>query len=158
MKLFAKIGYAFGAVAAIVANLALSGVVIAGVRLLGWWALPAHFGLGMLLVGLVLIVLLPPRRKALFAPGWAKKLTLDEGRFEKGVWPWFRKRGPFVLVLGANFLIGPFFAALVVRFLGLREQKAWLYAFITTLLASAFWIAVYLGAVEWVRSLLANVL
>ncbi len=155
MKHLAKIGYALGGVGAVIANFALSGVIIAGVRLLGWWALPAHFGLGMLLTGLVLIVLLPPQRKALFAAEWAKKLTLDEGRFQGGVWPWFRKRGPFVLALAANFLVGPFFGALVIRFLGLREQKAWMYAFVTTLISSAFWVAVYLGAVEWVRSLLA---
>jgi hypothetical protein len=155
LKPLAKIGYALGAAAAIGVNLAFSGVIVAGVRLLGYWALPAHFGLGMLLTGLVLIILLPPQRKALFAAGWAKKLTLDDSRFEKGVWPWFRKKGPFVLVLAANFLIGPFFAALVIRFLGLREQKAWMYAFVTTLICSAFWISVYLGAIEWVRSFLA---
>jgi hypothetical protein len=157
LKTLAKIGYALGGIGAIVANLAISGAIIAGVRFLGWWALPGHFALGMLLAALVFVLLLPPHRKAIFAAGWAKKLTLDEGRFQSGVWPWFRKRGPFVLVLAANFLVGPFFAALVIRFLGLRERKAWSYAFVTTLLSSVFWVAVYLGAIEWIRSLLAVV-
>lgn len=157
MKKITKVGYTVAGIGAVVVNLMISGTIIAGVRLLGWWAFPAHFGLGMLLSGIVLVVLLPPKRKGYFSSRWAHKLSVDERRFSRGVWPWIRKRGSFALVLAANFLVGPFFAALVIRFLGLSEQKSWMYAFVTTFISTTFWVSVYLGGTEWVRTTFLHV-
>ncbi len=157
VKYLIRLGYAALAISTIIFNIALSGVIVASVRLLGPWAYPAHFGFGMLCCGIVLLLLLPPSRKGLFASKWGHKFTLSEGRFAKGFWPRVRARGPFVLVLVANVVIGPFFASLVIRFLGLTEQKSWLYAFTTTLVGSALWVSLYLGAFTWVRTLFASI-
>jgi hypothetical protein len=188
---------AFGGVAIIsfVANIALSGVVIAGVQVLRFWAYPALFGLSMLLSGLVLIVLLPPPGVQAIVLAWAKailgaedddaapgtlskvrrwmkrtfarwtafymglqrKLAPTESRFAGKYWSWARRRGAFAFTLAAAFFVGPVLAALVMRFLGLRDQRAWAYALITNAICSGFWVSVYLGGGEWVRSLLSSI-
>ncbi len=156
MKYLIRLGYALLAIGAIIANFALSGAIIASVQMLGLWAYPVHFGFGMLCAGLVFVLFLPPRMRGVIAAKWGRKFALNESRFEKGIWPKVRARGSFVLVLVANVLIGPFFAALVIRFLGLNEQKSWLYAFVTTLVGSAIWVSIYLGGIAWVRSVFAS--
>jgi hypothetical protein len=158
LKKLVKIGTAVLSVGGLIAGLAFSGVIAAGLQRLGYWAYPANFGLGMMLCGLVFVVLLPPSRKGFIATKWGQKFTVNSAKFETGFWAGVRKRGPFALVLMTNILVGPFFAALVIRFLGYNEQKSWLYAFLTTLIASSLWVSVYLGAVGWIRSMLATLL
>ncbi len=156
MKYLMRVVYALLGAGAVVANLALSGAIIASVQLLGPWAYPVHFGFGMFAASLVLAVLLPPKRRGMIAAKLGEKFVLSEGRFSKGIWPKVRERGSFALVLTANILVGPFFAALVIRFLGLTEQKSWLYAFTTTLIGSAIWVSLYLGVFAAIRAYLVT--
>ncbi len=138
---------------AVIANFAISGLIIACIGELRWMAYPAYFGAYMMLCGLVFTVLVPASSKQIVAPMFLRRfLTVDDSRFSKGIWPWVRRRGPFALVLAAALLLGPFFAALVIRFLGLNEHKAWLYSFSTTLINTAVWISFYLGAFSALRS------
>ncbi len=156
-KLLPRLLYGFLAVASIVVNFMVSGLTIASVHVLGWLGYPAFFGFGMLLCGLVFCVLLPAHRKRIVSiPFIEKFLTVDDKRFAKGPWPWIRKRGPFALTLAASLLIGPFFAAMVIRFLGLNEHKAWVYAFFTTFVSTVVWVSIYLGALDLIKSALAS--
>ncbi len=131
----------------ILINIAMSGAVIALAQQLRFWAYPTFFGLGMVLSGIVMVDI----------PWLRKYMTVDERRFQKGFWPWVRKRGAFVLVLVITFFIGPFIAALVMRFLlGLRGRRAWLYAAACNAISILFWISVYIGVTDWIRSLFAS--
>lgn len=157
MKHLTKFLYAGIGAGSILINVAMSGAVIALAQQLRFWAYPTFFGFGMLLSGLVLIVLVPPSHKqSIVFPGLRKHLTIDESRFSKGIWPWVRRRGAFALVLATTFFVGPFVGALVIRFLGLREQKAWLYAFVSNLVSTLFWISLYIGVTDWIRSFFAS--
>jgi uncharacterized membrane protein YeaQ/YmgE (transglycosylase-associated protein family) len=159
LKRITKILYGGLALGALIVHVSIAGGTAALAHALGPWAYPTHFGIGMAQMCLVLVLLLPSRRRTGDdMPWWQKKLTIGEDRFSKGVWPWVRKRGAFALVLAGSLLVGPFFAGVVIRFLGLDERKAWVYGFVTTAIGSVFWISVYLGAVAWIRSLLANLL
>jgi len=154
-KLLLRLFYAVLSVGAVIANFAISGFIIASVDHLQWLAYPAYFGAYMLLNGLVFLVIAPARRKDSVAiPFLRRFLTVDDKRFSKGIWPWIRQRGPFALVLTSSLLLGPFFAALVIRFLGLSEHRAWMYSFVTTLLTAAIWVSFYLGVFGLFRSLL----
>lgn len=157
MRNLRKALYAGIGAGSILINIAVSGAVIALAQQLRYWAYPAFFGFGMFLTGLVLIVLVPPaNKKSLIFPGLQQKLAFDETRLQKGIWPWVRRRGAFVLVLVVTFFIGPFVAALLIRFLGLREQKAWLYAFISNLVSVVFWISLYIGVTDWIKTFFAS--
>lgn len=159
MKRLTKILYSLVGAGALFAHIALSGAYIALARSLRFWAYPAFFGFGMLLSGLVLIVLVPPKHKQNVAFPWLRKLvTFDEKRFEKGIWPALRRRGAFVLVLAVTIILGPLIGAFAIRFLGLREQKAWLFAFVTNLISVSIWISIYIGVIDWVVSMLGSVL
>jgi hypothetical protein len=158
LKKLKRIFYSMVGAGALVAHIAMSGGYIALARTLRFWAYPTFFGLGMLLSGLVLIVLVPPKHKQEAAFPWLRKLvTLDERRFDKGIWPWLRQRGAFVLVLGATIILGPLIGAFAIRVLGLREQKAWLYAFVTNLISVSIWVSIYIGVFDWIKSMLASV-
>jgi hypothetical protein len=158
-KLFVRLLYAVLSVGAIIANFAISGLIIAGVDHLKWLAYPAYFGAYMLLNGLVFLVIAPARRKdAVAIPFLRRFLTVDDKRFSKGIWLWVRERGPFALVLVSSLLLGPFPAAFVIRFLGLPEHRAWMYSFVTTLITAAIWVSFYLGIFGLIRSLLISVI
>jgi MFS family permease len=158
LKRLTKFLYAGIGAGSLLINIAMSGAVIALAQQLRFWAYPTFFGFGMLLSGLVLIVLVPPAHKQKVMFPWLRdRMVIDESRFSKGAWPWVRKRGAFALVLTTTFFVGPFVGALVIRFLGLREQKAWLYAFVTNLISVTVWISVYIGVTDWIRSMLSTV-
>ncbi len=158
MKRLTKVLYSLVGAGALVAHLALSGAYIALARSLRFWAYPAFFGFGMLLTGLVLIVLLPPNHKQNAAFPWLRKLvTFDEKRFDKGVWPAIRRRGPFVLVLVSTIILGPLIGAFAIRLMGLREQKAWLYAFVANLISVGIWVSIYIGVIDWMKSMLGSI-
>ncbi len=152
-----RVFFAVLSVAAVIANFAISGLIIAGIGTLQCLAYPAYFGAYMMLSGLVFTVLVPASSKQAVTPPFLRRfLTVDDARFSKGIWPWVRQRGPFTLVLAAALLLGPFFAALVIRFLGLNEHKAWLYSFTTTLISTVIWVSFYLGAFSALRSFLGH--
>jgi len=160
VKGFKRIFYALIGVGSIVLTFGLSGFVVAATHHLRYWAYPTFFGVGILLAGSVLILMKPASRPrgSFWERPWVRRfLTVDEERLSRGIWPWVRRRGPFALVLAAAMIFGPFFAALVVRFLGLPERRAWLYVFLTTLVAVGFWVSVYLGLLEAVVSKFGSV-
>jgi len=145
-------------VGAVIANFLISGLIIASIDTLRWLAYPTYFGAYMLLCGLVFTILVPASSKQAVTPPFLRRfLTVDDARFSKGAWLWVRQRGPFVLVLVSAVTLGPFFAALVIRFLGLSEHKAWLYSFTTTLINAAIWVSLYLGLFSAVRSFFSSV-
>lgn len=130
----------------ILINIAMSGAVIALAQQLRFWAYPTFFAFGMLLSAIVLIDI----------PWFRKYMTIDESRFRKGFWSWVRQRGAFALVLVTTFFIGPFIGALVLKYLlGMRGRKAWLYASVCNLISTVFWISVYIGVTDWLKSLFA---
>lgn len=140
-------------------HLVISGAIMAACNVLGYWSYPAFFGLEMMLAGLVLVVLVPANRKGWLLtkyPKLEKYLTVDQSRLSKGIWAKALKAGPFALTLLVSLLAGGFFAALVIRFLGLPERIALKYAFLTTFIAVLVKISVYLGAVDVIRSFLAD--
>ena len=158
-KILVRLFFAVLSVGAVIANFAISGLIIASIGTLQWLAYPAYFGAYMILCGLVFTVLVPASSKHVIAPPFLRRfLTVDDARFSKGIWIWVRRRGPFTLVLVSALLLGPFFAALVIRFLGLSEQKAWLYSFSTTLVNAAVWVSFYLGAFGALRSFLGSIM
>ena len=158
-KLLTRLFYAALSVGAVIANFAISGLIIASINHLRELAYPAYFGAYMLLNGLVFLVIAPASRKdAVAIPFLRRFLTVDDQRFSKGIWLWIRQRGPFALVLASSLLLGPFFAALVIRFLGLSEHRAWMYSFVTTLLTAVLWVSFYLGVFGLVRSLLLGLI
>ena len=159
MKLAAKIIYGAVAVAAIVANFAVSGFIIATVHHLRLWAYPAYFGGYMALVGLFFIVLAPPKSKQhVVLPCVERFLTVDEKKFAGGFWIWVRRRGAFALVAVSSLVFGPLFAAVACRFLGLAERQAWMYSFLSTLVTTVVWVSIYLGVTDVIRSLLAAII
>ncbi len=155
MKQLTRLLYAALALGSIAISLSVSALMIPSVHLLGWLSYPAHFGLSMMLTGIVLVILLPAHRKRTVSLPFVEKfLTVNDKRFEKRPWPWIRKRGPFTLTMAVSFFVGPLAAAVVMRFLGLNEHKAWVYAFITCLISSLFWVSLYLGVFGLIRSAL----
>jgi len=158
MQIFARLAYGALTIFAIVANFAISGVIIAAIDTLHWLAYPAYFGSYMLLAGLVFTVIVPAHRKrTITIPFLQRFLNVDGRRFDHGAWGRIRQQGPLALTLASSLLLGPFFAALVIRFLGLPEHKAWMYAFASTLAAAAVWVSFYLGLFGLIRSQFLNV-
>ncbi|MFA6603625.1 MAG: hypothetical protein WCT10_02150 [Patescibacteria group bacterium] len=158
MRSALKIIYGVLAVAAIIANFAVSGFIIATVHSLRLWAYPAYFGAYMALVGLFFIVLAPPKSKPhVVLPCLERFLTVDERKFSGGFWMRVRQRGAFALVTVSSLVFGPLFAAVVSRFLGLAERRAWMYSFLATLFTTAVWVSIYLGVTDVIRSLLAAI-
>jgi len=172
-RVLLALGSVIGAVLFYVGNVAITGAVVAATDRLGYWAYPTFFGVNIFLVVLAFFLywLLntwfeDPKNKTLFpllgrALGWLRArlmgvMTVDEKKLQKGIWPWVRKRGPFVLVLVCAFFPGPFFAGLVIKFLKLPPQKAWTYAIVSTLIATFVSISVYLGLLDTIRSMLSN--
>lgn len=151
-----KICVALASVAGIAAGFVFNGIAAVIIERLGFWGYPANFCFSMLLCGFVLVVLPPSGRKEPAASKCRRGFALDENRFKKEFWVKVRKRGPFALVLVANLLLGPFVAALVIRWLGYAGKKSWLYAATTTLVATIVWVSIYLGVIGWARSLLAS--
>jgi len=141
---------------AIVAGFSITPFVMAHYEHIGWLAYPTYFGLYMLLNGLVLAFLLPARkRKDAAVPLLQKWLHISDERFSRGFWMKLKGKGAFALVLVAALLFSPLFATVVIRFLGIQEQKAWFYSFVTTLLATFPWVALYTTIWEAGKSLLA---
>ena len=139
-------------------NVTVAGLIIALVRGMGWLAYPAYFGTQMMLVGLVLVILVPAQRKHQFTIGFFRRLlTVDDKRFDKSIWLWFRRRGPFTLILAASLILGPFVGAWTARFLGLDEHRSWLYTFISTILTTLVWVSIYLGVADLLREYLRTV-
>lgn len=157
-RILVRLFYTALSVGAVIANFAISGLIIAGIDSLNWLAYPAYFGSYMLLCGLVFTVLAPVSRKhAVALPFFRRFLTVNDERLSRGIWPWVRRRGPFALVLASALLLGPFFAAFVIRFLGLNEHKAWMYSFVTTLVSAAVWVSFYLGVFGLLRSFFSSI-
>lgn len=157
-KILLRLFFFILSVSAVIANFAISGLIMASVHRLQWLAYPTYFGAYMLLCGLVFTVLVPVSSKHAVTPPFLRRfLTVDDARFSKGIWRWVRRRGAFTLVLVSALLLGPFFAALVIRFLGLSEHKAWLYSFSTTLINAAVWVSLYLGVFSALRRYLGSV-
>lgn len=122
----------------LISNATIPGTV-AVVSRFGWWSFPMLFGLGFFLSGVVL--LLP-------------FLKIDPKRFDR---PWLvklRTYGSFPLAAIATMVLGSIFGALVIRYLGLRGSKAWIYAFWVNAFASAASVAAYSGALTAVKSFL----
>jgi len=158
MKIFLRLLYAALTVLAVVANFAISGAIIASIHVLQWLAYPAYFGSYMILAGLVFTVIVPAHRKPIATiPFLQRFLDVDGRRFDKGFWVRVRQHGPFALVLASALILGPFFAALFIRFLGLPEHKAWMYSFVTTLINAVVWVSFYLGGFGLLRSFLLSV-
>jgi len=159
MELAVKIVYGVLAAAAIVANFAVSGFIIATVHSLRLWAYPAYFGAYMAIIGLFFIVLAPPKsRQHVVLPCFERFLTVDVKKFSGGFWTWVRKRGAFALVAVSSLVFGPLFAAVASRFLGLAERQAWIYSFLSTLITTVVWVSIYLGVTDVIRSLLAIII
>jgi hypothetical protein len=157
MRFLLRLLYAALAIGAVIANFSISGLILANINHLKALAYPTYFGAYMLLSGLVFTVLAPVQGKRFITIPWLQRfLAVDDKKFESGIWSRLRRRGPFTLVLASAVLLGPFFAALVIRFLGLNEHKAWLWSFVTTLMATAVWVSIYLGAFGLLRSLFAS--
>lgn len=167
------LGSLLGGVVFYLANAAITGAVIAATERLGYWAYPTFFGINILLVVLAFFLywlcntwFVDPKNQGnvtLFgrAVGWLRKrfaraMTVDEKKLEKGIWPWVRRRGPFVLVLVCTFFPGPFFAGILIKFLGLPTQKAWTYAIICTLISTFLSISLYLGLLDGIRSFISS--
>ncbi len=148
-----KIVVAAVAAASVVGSLAVSGTMIAVAQKLRYWAYPTFFGLGMLLTGLVLVILLPAAKKKESLSPWLRDhLAGFEKKFSSGSWEKMRSRGSFAFVLAVTFVLGPLAGAVAIRFLGLREDRAWAYAFIANLVSILFWISVYIGVIDALRS------
>jgi Zn-dependent protease len=182
MKLWKRLlvaagGIVGGGAAFLAGNIAISIGVVGAVHALGYWAYPTFFGVNVLLAAFVFLVLWPlddahrikvplftrcmarlacvPWIANLFV--WLRtRVAFDERKLQKGIWAWARKRGPFFLVLVCSFFPGPFFAALVIRFLGLPPQRAWAYAVTTTMISTVVTISGYLGVIDGIRSFLAS--
>ena len=144
------------AVLAIVASLSITPAVVAVSDKIGWLAYPTYFGAYMLLNGLVLVVLLPYRNKGDAAiPLLQRWLKVGDERFSRGIWPWLQGKGAFAVTLTASVLFGPFFATVVIRFLGLHEKVAWTYSFLVTLVAMVIWVPFYFGIYNILNSAIA---
>lgn len=141
---------------AIVAGFGITPFVMAHYEHIGWLAYPTYFGLYMLLNGLVLAFLLPARKRQDAAvPLLQRWLRISDERFSRGIWVKLKGKGAFAVVLVAALLFSPLFATVVIRFLGISEQKAWFYSFVTTLLATFPWVALYTGVWEVAKGLMA---
>jgi hypothetical protein len=135
------------------AGFSIAPIVVATHHEIGWLSYPLYFGSYMLLNGLVFTVLLPYRvKRAAALPVLQRWLRVDEKRFQSGVWPWLKSRGAFVTTLGASLLLSPFFAAVYIRFLGLPEKKAWVYAFTSTLVTTVVMVAIYSGVFHAIKA------
>lgn len=149
----ARVWYAVLGIVSIIVTIAVSGAMAALCHALGYWAYPVSLAAYIGAFALIYVFLLPPggsRGTAAFA----KRLGVEQARFEKGVWPWVMRRGIPFFVCVATVLLGPFFGAVLVRFLGISERRAWRYALVSSMVSVAIWVSVYLGFMDWVTSLL----
>ncbi len=151
--IIARIWYAILGFGSLVIGIGISGGIAALSHELGIWAYPALFVVYVLLFALVMLVLIPKHKEGEVAiPSLKRFAQVDEGRFEKGVWPWVQKRGVPFFIFVATVVLGPFFTAILIRFLGIAEKKAWFYGISSSGLAVMLWVSIYLGAVDWIKS------
>jgi len=157
MSLFRKVIFGLIAFLDIVLRYAANGAMVVSVRSIGLWAFPAYFGLGMLWTGLVFFLLVPPKSTKQFSYGgspWLKKrLEMDPSRFRSPTWKWIAAKGQMVLVTASVIFLGSLPAALLIRFFGYRERKAWLYAFVANALATVIVVALSFGIANLVYNL-----
>jgi hypothetical protein len=153
-----KIAYGSVALLSLILNFALSGAVIATVNFLQLWAYPVMFLMGLGLIAFVLVILIPPKKKGavdLFS-SWRENLQTEHTkRMEKGIWKWASKRGAPVLIFASTLILSPFVGALIARFMGLDEHRAWRSCIVSTAVATVIVVSVYLGLGEWFRNLLS---
>ena len=95
------------------------------------------------------------KKKDVAIPVLQKWLKVNDDRFSRGMWPWLKGKGAFAVVMVAAIIFGPFFATVVIRFLGLKEKVAWYYSFITTSIATAVWVPLYGGINDLIRSVIS---
>src|SRR5690606_19194121 len=84
----------------------------------------------------------------------------DKSRFGGKVWAWFRRRGAFWFVLAWTMSpAGPAGGAAAARFLKMNTRRTWRHVFVANVIATAFFISLYLGhwpvVWEWVLRLWA---
>lgn len=153
--IIARIWYAILGFGSLVIGIGISGGIAALSHELGIWAYPALFVVYVSLFALVMLVLIPKHKEGEVAiPSLKRFAQVDEERFEKGAWSWVQKRGIPFFILVATIILGPFFTAILIRFLGITEKKAWLYGLTSSAIAVVLWTSIYLGATDWIKNLL----
>lgn len=151
----ARIWYAILGFGSLVIGIGVSGGVAAVSHELGVWAYPVFFAIYVAMFAFVLVILIPKHKEGgVVIPSLKRFTRVDEERFEKGMWSWVRKRGVPFFIFVATIVLGPFFTAILIRFLGITEKKAWLYGLSSSAVAVVLWISVYLGAMDWIKGLL----
>jgi hypothetical protein len=157
MKLVAWLFYTALAGLSVAVNFGMGAIIMASIPVNRWLAYPTYFGTCMMLSGMVFLVFLPVRWRPFVAVSIIDRMMAgNDQRFRRGPWPWIRRRGPFALTLATALALGPLVAALVMRILGLNEQKAWWYAFVTNLITTGILVSVYLGLFSLIKNLVAH--
>lgn len=154
-EIVARIWYAMLGFGSLVIGIGISGGIAAASHELGLWAYPVFFAVYMLTFAFVLVVLIPTHKGGeVVIPSLKRFALVDEERFERGVWSRIRKCGMPFFILVATIVLGPLFTAILIRFFGVSEKKAWLYGVMSSMIAVAFWISIYLGVADQVAILL----
>lgn len=155
-EIVARVWFAVLGFGSLIVGVAISGGIAALSHQLGLLAYPVFFGVYVLLFAFVLVILIPKHKQGEVAiPAFRRFASVDEGRFEKGVWPWVQKQGVPFFILIATIMLGPFFTAILIRFLGISETKAWVYGIGSSVVAVLIWISIYLGFADWLKGLWA---
>ena len=139
-------------IVSVVVTVAVSGAMAALIHALGFWAYPVSFAMYIGAFAIVYVFLLPTDRAAA-SGGLVRYFGMDHGRFERGIWPWVMRRGTPFFVGAATVALGPFFGAVLVRFLGVPDRKAWRYALVASIVSVTMWVSIYLGFMDWLSSL-----
>lgn len=154
-EIVARIWYAILGFGSLVVGIGISGGIAAASHELGVWAYPVFFAVYVLTFAFVLVVLIPKHKGGeIVIPSLKRFALVDEERFEKGVWSRIRKCGMPFFILVATIVLGPLFTAVLIRFFGVTEKKAWLFGVTSSMIAVVFWISIYLGAADWIKGLL----
>lgn len=154
-EIVARIWYAILGFGSLVVGIGVSGGIAAASHELGVWAYPVFFAVYVSMFAFVLVILIPKHKGGeVVIPSLKRFALVDEERFEKSAWSWVRKRGMPFFILVATIVLGPFFTAILTRFLGVTEKKAWLYGVTSSAIAVVFWISIYLGVADWIKGLL----